>query len=122
MDGRPFQNPHGWRNKLMRVAWSVVWAVLFRPRPKTMHGWRRLPRWKQLARGALWPSRIKSIWPEYLHPQSEVLPLTMSAWAGFLKGRMTHEAHRENILRLDRDAVLPRFEMSYIAARRQHPR
>jgi putative colanic acid biosynthesis acetyltransferase WcaF len=31
----------GWRNKLARTAWCVVWFVLFRPSPKPWHGWRR---------------------------------------------------------------------------------
>jgi putative colanic acid biosynthesis acetyltransferase WcaF len=30
------------RNRAGRALWSVVWLVLFRPSPRTLHGWRRL--------------------------------------------------------------------------------
>jgi putative colanic acid biosynthesis acetyltransferase WcaF len=30
----------GLLNKLGRVAWSVVWALLFRPSPRPLHAWR----------------------------------------------------------------------------------
>lgn len=53
---------------------------------------------------------------EYLHPQSEVLPMTLSAWVSFIKDRMTNKAHRENMVRLDKETVLPKFEMAHIAA------
>jgi glycosyltransferase involved in cell wall biosynthesis len=52
---------------------------------------------------------------EYLHPQSEVLPLTMSTWVSFLKDRMTNKTHRENIFRFDKETVVPKFEMKSIA-------
>lgn len=29
-------------NQLGRVAWGVVWLMLFRPSPRVLHGWRRL--------------------------------------------------------------------------------
>lgn len=28
------------RNKLARVAWNIVWALLFRPSPRPLHAWR----------------------------------------------------------------------------------
>lgn len=30
----------GWRNKLARLLWSVVWVLAFRPSPTPLHGWR----------------------------------------------------------------------------------
>jgi putative colanic acid biosynthesis acetyltransferase WcaF len=35
-------SPHGWRNKLGRVAWGVAWVLLFRPSPWFLYGWRRM--------------------------------------------------------------------------------
>jgi putative colanic acid biosynthesis acetyltransferase WcaF len=35
-----FKNPHGWRNRLGRLAWSVAYYVFFRPTPWFMGGWR----------------------------------------------------------------------------------
>ena len=34
-------SPHTVGNKLARVAWGVVYSVLFRPSPRPLHGWRR---------------------------------------------------------------------------------
>ena len=34
-------SPHGWKNKLGRSCWSVVWHLLYRPSPRPLHGWRR---------------------------------------------------------------------------------
>ena len=28
------------RNKLARVAWNIVWTLLFRPSPRPLHAWR----------------------------------------------------------------------------------
>ena len=39
--GKPFPSPHGWRNRLARMLWGVVWLTLFRPSPVVLHGWRR---------------------------------------------------------------------------------
>jgi len=37
----PLQRWHGsTRNKLARVAWNIVWALLFRPSPRPLHAWR----------------------------------------------------------------------------------
>ena len=35
------KSPHSIANKLGRVAWSVVWLILFRPSPRLCWGWRR---------------------------------------------------------------------------------
>lgn len=37
----PYQNRLSVRNKVGRLAWNVVYAVLFRPTPRAMLGWRR---------------------------------------------------------------------------------
>lgn len=31
---------YGWRNKLARAVWGLVWITLFRPSPRPLHGWR----------------------------------------------------------------------------------
>jgi putative colanic acid biosynthesis acetyltransferase WcaF len=36
-----YENRLGIKNRLGRVLWAVVWAVLFRPSPAPLHGWRR---------------------------------------------------------------------------------
>ena len=37
----PFLRPQtSLRNKLGRVAWAVVWCLLFRPSPRPLHAWR----------------------------------------------------------------------------------
>jgi putative colanic acid biosynthesis acetyltransferase WcaF len=35
------RSPHSFRNKAARVLWGCVRALLFRPSPKILHGWRR---------------------------------------------------------------------------------
>ena len=35
-----FSNPHGLKNKLLRVLWGWVWLLLFRTSPRLMWGWR----------------------------------------------------------------------------------
>lgn len=35
-----FPSAHGWRNKVARVAWGIVWALLFRCSPRVCFGWR----------------------------------------------------------------------------------
>jgi putative colanic acid biosynthesis acetyltransferase WcaF len=32
---------HSWQNRVGRLLWSVVWALLFRPSPRVFHAWRR---------------------------------------------------------------------------------
>lgn len=38
----PRRSPHGARNRLARLAWSIVQALLFRPSPRPMHRWRNV--------------------------------------------------------------------------------
>lgn len=35
-------SPHSFGNKVARVIWAVVWAVLFRCSPRILFGWRRM--------------------------------------------------------------------------------
>ena len=37
---RKFSNPHGLKNKALRVLWGWVWLFLFRPSPRLLWGWR----------------------------------------------------------------------------------
>lgn len=39
---RECPSPHGWRNKIGRVAWGFIYATLFRPSPRLCFGWRRM--------------------------------------------------------------------------------
>jgi putative colanic acid biosynthesis acetyltransferase WcaF len=32
---------HTWHNKVGRLVWGMAWAILFRPTPRCMDGWRR---------------------------------------------------------------------------------
>lgn len=60
----PFPSPHSLSNKLMRVLWQVVCAMVFRPTPKVCHGWRRFVLRSfgaRLGRGAIVHSSVK-VW------------------------------------------------------------
>lgn len=39
MKAQPTQNPT--RNRIARVAWNLVYMILYRPSPVPLHGWRR---------------------------------------------------------------------------------
>lgn len=39
---RPYNNPLDWKTQAGRVAWGLVWALLFRPSPRICFGWRRM--------------------------------------------------------------------------------
>ncbi|MEM9410869.1 MAG: putative colanic acid biosynthesis acetyltransferase [Planctomycetota bacterium] len=41
MELHKFKSELSIQNKIVRVVWGIVWAVLFRPSPRLMHGWRR---------------------------------------------------------------------------------
>ncbi len=41
MDVSRYRSPLGWRNKLGRALWGVVWLFLFRLSPRPCFGWRR---------------------------------------------------------------------------------
>ena len=52
-------SPHSVGNRVARVAWGVVCAVLFRPSPRPFHAWRRL---------------LLSLFGASLHPSARVYP------------------------------------------------
>jgi glycosyltransferase involved in cell wall biosynthesis len=52
---------------------------------------------------------------DQFHPKSEVLPLKMDSWVSFLRDRMPDESHRTAIVALDREQLIPRFEINAIA-------
>jgi glycosyltransferase involved in cell wall biosynthesis len=52
---------------------------------------------------------------DFFHQRSEVLPLNMDTWVSFLRERMTDEAHRAVVTALDREHILPRFEINTVA-------
>ncbi len=35
-----FSNPHGLKNKVLRVVWGWTWLLFFRPSPRLLFGWR----------------------------------------------------------------------------------
>jgi len=36
------RSPHSLKNRILRVLWSWVWLLLYRPSPTLCHGWRRM--------------------------------------------------------------------------------
>ncbi len=42
VDISQYKNELGLRNKIGRVLWGCVWALLFRPSPRIFFGWRRM--------------------------------------------------------------------------------
>jgi glycosyltransferase involved in cell wall biosynthesis len=53
---------------------------------------------------------------ESFHEKSEILPLDVARWTEFFRERMVDEAWRREVLRMDREKLLPRFHMDTIAA------
>jgi glycosyltransferase involved in cell wall biosynthesis len=51
---------------------------------------------------------------DYFHEKSEVLPLEIEAWVGFLRDRMPDEQHRQAMVRLDREFLIPKFSMDAV--------
>ena len=51
---------------------------------------------------------------DYFHDKSEILPLQMEAWVGFLRDRMPDEQHRQAMVRLDREFLVPKFSMDAV--------
>lgn len=42
LDLENYRNRHSFRSKFARVAWNIVWLLLFRPSPRgVLYGWRR---------------------------------------------------------------------------------
>ena len=37
----PYPSPHGFRDRLSRFTWSIVWRLFFCTSPRPFHGWRR---------------------------------------------------------------------------------
>lgn len=52
---------------------------------------------------------------EFLHPESEIIPLRQTQWTSFVSTRMADERRRRQILEMDRTLVLPRFDPDHIA-------
>jgi glycosyltransferase involved in cell wall biosynthesis len=52
---------------------------------------------------------------EFLHPASEVLPLSERVWIEFFRDRMEDEHHRQHIIEQDRLHVRPRFDIGQVA-------
>lgn len=48
------------------------------------------------------------------HQKSEILPLRLDAWIDFLRNRMPDEQHRQNVIRLDREYVIPNFAIDTV--------
>lgn len=61
-------SPHSASNRLARVAWAVVYRLLFRPSPRPLHAWRN------------WLLRL---FGARLHPTARVYP-TAKVWAPWL--------------------------------------
>jgi len=51
---------------------------------------------------------------DYFHDQSEILPLQIEAWVGFLRDRMPDEHHRQTLVRLDREFLVPKFSIGAV--------
>src|SRR5262245_28944495 len=58
-------SPHGWRNRLARVVWSVAWLLLFRISPRAFKRWRNL---------------VLRLFGAQLHPTAVVYP-SVRIWA-----------------------------------------
>ena len=41
VDASCYRSPLGWRNKVGRSLWGVVWLLFFRPSPRPLFAWRR---------------------------------------------------------------------------------
>lgn len=52
---------------------------------------------------------------EFLHQQSEVMPLHHQTWVDFLRSRMLDETYRDSIRHLDELLVRPRFDIDRLA-------
>jgi glycosyltransferase involved in cell wall biosynthesis len=51
---------------------------------------------------------------DYFHEKSEILPLQIDAWVRFLRDRMRDEQHRQALVRLDREFLVPKFSMDAV--------
>jgi glycosyltransferase involved in cell wall biosynthesis len=48
------------------------------------------------------------------HDKSEILPVNLDAWVEFLRDRMPDERHRQTIIRLDREYLIPKFSIGVV--------
>ena len=46
--------------------------------------------------------------------QSEVLPVRLDAWVEFLRYRMPDEQHRQALVRIERESLVPKFSMDAV--------
>lgn len=53
---------------------------------------------------------------DYFHGESEVLPLSLAAWVGFMRDRMPDEERRRAVIALDQKELVPRFAFGTISA------
>lgn len=81
-DGPIRTSPHSPRNRLARVLWNLVYALLFRPSPRPLHHWRR------------W---VLQLFSARLHPTARVYPRAR-VWAPWLL-----EMHEKSTLADDVD-------------------
>lgn len=52
-------SPHSMKNRLGRIAWAIVYAILFRPSPRPFHAWRNF---------------LLRLFGAHLHPSARVYP------------------------------------------------
>jgi glycosyltransferase involved in cell wall biosynthesis len=52
---------------------------------------------------------------DYFHADAEVLKLDLDCWVKFLRERMPDDSHRAALIALDREHVIPRFEVHAVA-------
>ena len=48
------------------------------------------------------------------HAHSEVLPVRLDAWIEFLRDRMPDEQHRQRLVQMDRDYLVPKFSIDTV--------
>jgi len=52
---------------------------------------------------------------EFMHPQSEVLPVDLGAWVKFMRERMPDDAWRSKLIELDRATLLPKMSTDRVS-------
>ncbi len=51
---------------------------------------------------------------DYFHDKSEVLPVQLDAWIEFIRDRMPDDRHREMLIELDRECLMPKFSIETV--------
>jgi glycosyltransferase involved in cell wall biosynthesis len=51
---------------------------------------------------------------DYFHEKSEVLPVRLDAWIEFLRQRMPDDRHRNALVRMDRECLIPKFSIDSV--------